>query len=116
MRTAALRQALLALAVAASPAAAVDLEALSRQDKRIHCVAYGLIDLQYRYDNGMIDEAAYQRQRMQLGWRIQDRGDNFNYAGDFRKLDAAIDRIIAERPSVAALSEQAAYCRSYLRL
>jgi hypothetical protein len=103
-------------AVLAPAAAAVDLDTMGPRQKRIYCVAYGLIDLQYRYDNGGVDRAAYDRERMQLGWRIQNRGDNQTYAQDFRRLQLAGDEIIAEQPSVEALSAQAEACGTSLRM
>ena len=87
-----------------SPVAAVDLEAMPQRGKQIYCVAYGMIDLQYRYESGMVDRATYDRERMQFGWRIQNRGDNQTYASDFRRLDRAAAEIIAEQPTIAALS------------
>jgi hypothetical protein len=100
----------------ALPAVALDLERMSSHDKRIYCVAYTHIDLQMRYEAGAVDKAAYDHQRMQIGWKIQNRGDNYNYAGDFRKLDKAIQDIVAENPPMDAFAAQAAACRSYLRL
>ena len=106
---------LMAVAVS-SRVSAADLAAMSRSQKRIYCVAYGLIDVRMRYLGGEVDKARFDWERKQLTWKIMNRGDNFNYAPDFRKLDAAIDAIVAEAPSPAALSAQAAACRRYLRL
>jgi hypothetical protein len=100
----------------AAPAAAADLAAMSKQDRRTYCVAYSLIDLEWRHDNRMVDEATYSRDRRQLIWKIQNKGDNYNYAADFRRLDRAINEIIAENPPPPELSAQAADCRGYLRL
>jgi hypothetical protein len=100
----------------ALPAAALELERMSSHDKRIYCVAYAHIDLQMRYQAGTVDKAVYDHERMQIGWKIQNRGDNYNYAGDFRKLDKAVKEIVAEDPPMDAFVAQAAACRSYLRL
>jgi hypothetical protein len=106
----------LLLASQGSLASAADLEAMSSHGKRIYCVAYSLIDVRMRYDSGAIDKAAYDRERVQLAWKIQNRGDNFNYAGDFRRLDAAIDAIVKERPPMHQFAAQVRECHSYLRL
>lgn len=105
-----------ALLPLASAALAVDIGALSREDQRIHCVAYAFVDLEVRHDNGAVDQSAYDRERMQLARRIQNRGDNFNYAPDYRRLDRAVQQIVAENPPFAAVSAQAAACRKLLRL
>ncbi len=97
-------------------AGAVNLDRMSGQSKRIHCVAYGLIDVRMRRDSGQIDEAAFERERSQLIWKIQNRGDNFNYSSDFRKLNRAIETIVAEQPPIDEFKATAAACRTYLRL
>ena len=105
-----------ALFPVASPALAVDIGSLSYGDQRIYCVAYSFIDLQLRHDNGAVDQASYNREKVRLAQKIQNRGDNTNYAQDFRRLDQAVQQIVAEDPSVGAVSAQAASCRKLLRL
>ncbi len=80
--------AMLVAGAVASRVSAADLEAMSRSQKRIYCVAYGLIDVRMRYLGGQVDKARFDWERKQLTWKIMNRGDNFNYAPDFRKLDA----------------------------
>ena len=104
------------LAFVPTAAGSVDLANKSRLDRRIYCVAYVAVELEWQHQNGMVDEATYSHDRSQLIWKIQNRGDNYNYAGDFRKLDLAIQEIVAEDPTVGEVTAQAASCRSLLRL
>lgn len=53
---------------------------------------------------------------MRLSQRIQDRGDSYNYAPDFRRLDAATDDIIAGKPSREDLAAAVLQCQPILRL
>jgi hypothetical protein len=97
-------------------AIALDLESMSVNNRRIACVAYGLIDVQMRFDNGQLDEAVYQRERGQLIWRVQNKGDNYNYARDFRRLNAYANAIIEEQPPPDEFAAQVQACRVLLRL
>lgn len=105
------------LAVATAPAlAAVDARTQEGPQRKFFCLAYSYIDTWNDWKAGRIDKESYDRQRIQLTWRIQNKGDNHNYAPDFRKLDRAITAIEASRPSPQDISETADSCRAFLRL
>jgi hypothetical protein len=106
----------LAVALGPAPASAIDLDALSVMDRRCACVAYGLIDLEMRRNARTIDKAVYDDGRNQLMWKIMNRGDNFNYAREFRRVEVYGSRIVDENPSPEAFAAQVATCRSFLRL
>lgn len=100
----------------ASTAGAADLDGMSRAQQRIYCVANGLIEIGVRHDAGMMGDAEYDHTRNQLIWKIQNKGDNYNYASDFRRLNQAVKDIVAANPSMAEVSATARQCDSILHL
>ena len=99
-----------------TPAFAADLDSMSTAGRRIYCVAYTLIAVEAQHRSGAIDDAAYNRMRMRLGGAIQNTGDNYNYAPDFRRLDKAIQVILSEKPTAGEVAAQAQTCAPILRL
>jgi hypothetical protein len=97
-------------------AEALDLATMSANNRRIACVAYGLIDLDMRRLNGRVDEPTYQYERNQLIWKIQNKGDNYNYARDFRRLNTYANEILASQPTPDTFAASVASCRALLRL
>ena len=110
------RSALALAALCPGAAAAIDLDALSRYDRRLACVAYAFIDVNMRYEAGGIDKATFEAQRNAVIWKVQNRGDNFNYAPDMRRVDRFIDQIIAEDPPLPEFAGKVTACRALLRL
>lgn len=92
-------------------AVAADLEAMSRNQREIYCVANGWIDIGTRLDAGLMSDQEYNRIRNQLVGEIQDKGDNYNYASDFRRVEATIDEIIEARPDMREIASSAEQCR-----
>lgn len=107
---------ILPCAAAAPAVAAVDARAQEGSQRKFVCLAYSYIDNWNDWKAGQIDKDRYDRQRIQLTWKIQNKGDNHNYAPDFRKLDRAFTAIEASQPSPQDISETADYCRAFLRL
>ncbi len=106
---------LLAVAMA-GPLAAVDIDEMGQAQKKSFCLAYVFLDLETQKANNIIDEEQYKRARIEIAHNVQNKGDNYNYAGDYRRLDAAIQTILEEEPTVGDVAENAAACRTYLRL
>jgi hypothetical protein len=113
------RAAVLALSVflGLTPAAfAVDLDALSPSDRRIHCFAYVVIDLNLQQEAGLIDGAEARRQGNRMSSAIYQREGSENVGAYQRRLDRAIGKIIAEKPSEAEFTGQVQICRALFRL
>lgn len=105
------------LFLAAAPAlAGVDARTQEGSQRKSFCFAYSFMDNWNDWKSGQIDKEHYDRQRIQIIWKILDKGDNNNYALDERKLKRAFRAIEASQPSPADISETADYCHAFLRL
>lgn len=105
-----------ASALSAGPARAIDLDALSTYDRRLACVAYSFLDVEMRYQAGAIDKTTYDNANNQIVFKVLNRGDNFNYAPDFAKVDRYANRIIDEEPGIPEFAGKLTVCRRLLRL
>lgn len=105
-----------AIDLAASAALAADLDGMSRNQRESYCVANGIIDVDVRHEAGELSDQDYNRIHNLLVWEIQDKGDNYNYASDFRRLNQNIRRIVEARPSMQEIADTARQCQPILRI
>jgi hypothetical protein len=93
------------------PAAAVDLDSLRPEERRFHCFAYIELEAAYRQWEGEITAQQFEQTLTRLAIWFQNRGDNYNYAPDYRRLHRTRDAILAEDPTVGEVLSNAAACR-----
>lgn len=100
----------------ALPAAAVDLDKLSRQEKRNFCISYVWIDLKGQEINKVISQSQFKSAETQLFMKTMARGSRSNFAQTGRDLDQSLKVIAAEKPTNGEVAQKAAYCRAYLKI
>lgn len=93
-----------------------DPEAMSRSVRESYCVAWLLIDNAVALDAGEISQQESNEAASKITWELQDKGDNYDYAGDFRRMNAAVEAIIASRPDEGEARAAIGYCERYLRV
>jgi len=110
--------AVLALAGCAATGAApapTDFEAMSAAQRESYCIAWVSIANYIAVESGRMSQQDYNESEIDLAWKVQNKGDNRNYSGDYRRIKAA-DAIIASEPDEAEAEAAIGYCRGYLRL
>jgi hypothetical protein len=89
---------------------------MSVVQRKYYCVAYLDIDAQVRVATGEITEAEQLKISTAAAMRLMNKGDNFAYSTDVRRVDAAFRNIVQENPTAAVIRSAAARCEGYLRL
>ena len=104
-----------ALLALATPAAALDLDALSGQSRREACAGYIWLDISIAEQTGALSAQTASRQRNALVFKMWGRNPA-NGPAQSRAVNGWIDRIKAEDPTVGEVSEKARGCRRMLGL
>ena len=102
------------VACAVSAAEAVDLNSLSQIERRRHCLGYLFLDAQSQLRAGAITQSQFNQIGKSIAIKLRSSGGNVNT--EYRQVDRAVQNILAERPSASEIGQNAAACRSALRM
>ena len=105
----------LAAVLAGGPAGAVDINSLGPVQQKRYCLADMYLAGAIRHDDGQISDQDFNDIRTDIARRVQNKGENYNYSNDFRRLEAAVNTTVDEGPTRPEVFETAEGCRAILR-
>ncbi len=91
----------------------MDLELLGQPDRQTYCLGYVFLDAQAQLQSGAIGQSEFNAIGKDIANQLRARGRNVDRG--FRRVDRAIGVILAERPALAEIGRQAAWCRDWLQ-
>ncbi len=105
-----------ALTTLALPAAAVDLDSLSRSQKVTYCVDYIWLDLKGQEQRKALTPSEFSAAETQLIMKTMARSGMSNFPQYGRELEQGLKVIASEKPTDGEIAQKATTCRAYLKL